>query len=100
MTSVNNHRETGSGLEAVQVRLQLQEIALDEIVRHRNRLGGLTEEPQSAVEALLISIADQISGRLIQRMQQYPTDVRAKYLNLWNLQLAARLNIGDCLIRR
>ena len=100
MTLVNHHRETGNGLELDQVRLHLQEIAIGEIVRHRHRLGPLSEAQQSAVEELLISTADQISSRLIQLIQQYPRDVRAKYLNLWNPRLAVRLNIGDCLIGR
>lgn len=72
-----------------QVRHTLQEIARAEIARHRRRLGKLTAEQQSAIEELLISTADQISGRLIQRLQDYPSDLRAKYLNVWNPQLAA-----------
>ena len=84
VTLDNHQREIGNGLEVDQVRLHLQEIALGEIVRHRHRMGPLTEAQQYAVEALLISTADQISGKLIQRIQRYPTDVRAKYLNLWN----------------
>ena len=89
MSLVNDDCENGNRLEAYHVRLQLQEIALGEIVRHRHRLGSLTEEQQSALEALLISTADQISGRLIQRIQHYPIEVRAKYLNLWKSQSAA-----------
>ena len=85
--SLTDNRETGDILEVDQVRLHLKEIALGEIVRHRHRLGPLTEEQQSAVETLLVSTADQISRRIIQRIQQYPTDVRAKYLNLWSPQL-------------
>jgi glutamyl-tRNA reductase len=87
MSLINDDYEAGNPPEASQVRLQLQEIALNEIVRHRNQLGSLTEEQHSAIEALLISTADQISGRLIQRIQHYPIDVRNKYLNLWRRNL-------------
>jgi hypothetical protein len=87
LASDENDSEQSAGVD--QVRLTLQEIARAEITRHRRRLGQLTAEQQSAVEELLISTADQISGRLIQRLQDYPSDLRAKYLNVWNPQLAA-----------
>ena len=89
MSFADRQSETDNGLDADQVRRNLQEIARAEINRHRSRLGPLTEEQQSAVEELLISTADQISGRLIQRIQEYPTDLRAKYLNVWNPQMVA-----------
>ena len=88
MSLADHQSETNNGLDVDQVRRNLQEIARAEITRHRRRLGPLTEEQQSAVEELLISTADQISGRLIQHIQKYPTDLRAKYLNVWNPQLA------------
>lgn len=87
MSLANRPAEIDNNLDVDQVRRNLQEIARAEISRHRRRLGPLTQEQQSAVEELLISTADQISGRFIQRLQQYPSDRRAKYLNLWNPQL-------------
>jgi hypothetical protein len=89
MSLVNDDYESGNRPETSQVRLQLQEIALNEIVRHRNQLGSLTQEQHSAIEALLISTADQISNRLILRIQHYPIDVRDIYLNLWQSQFVA-----------
>ena len=80
--------ETEKAQDVDQVRRNLHAIALAEITRHRNLLGSLTEEQQSAVAELLISTTDQISGRLIQRIQKYPMDLRVRYLSLWNPQLA------------
>lgn len=88
MSSANQQRETDNDFDE-QVRLLLQRIARSEIVRHRSRLGPLTTEQQSAVEALLISTADQISARLIHRIRASPIDLRAECLNLWNPPLAA-----------
>ena len=89
MSFADYQNETKNGLDVDQVRRNLQEIARAEITRHRRRLGPLTEEQQSAVEELLIATADQISRRLIQRIQKYPTALRAKYLDIWNSQLVA-----------
>lgn len=89
MTPGNCQSANWNALDFDQVRLRLQEIAHAEITRHRHRLGLLTEEQHAALEELLISTADQISGRLIQRLQQYPTEVGVQYLNLWNRQLSA-----------
>ena len=89
MSFVDHQSETDNGLDVDQVRRNLQEIARAEMTRHRRRLGPLTAAQQSAVEELLIATADQISGRLIQRIRRYPTALRAKYLNVWNSQLVA-----------
>ena len=89
MSLADQQNETKNGIDIDQVRRSLQEIARAEITRHRRRLGPLTEEQQSAVEELLISTADQISGRLIQRLQKYPRDLRDQYLSVWSPQLAA-----------
>lgn len=88
MSFADSTGEKNKVLDGDQVRRDLQAIALAEITRHRSILGSLTEEQQSAVEELLISTTDQISGRLIQRIQKYPSDLRNRYLNLWNSQLA------------
>ena len=88
MSLADRRCETDNVADLNQVRSNLQEIARAEITRHRRRLGPLTEEQQSAIEELLISTADQISGRLIQ-FQKYPSELRAQCLNVWNSKLVA-----------
>lgn len=72
MYIAGHHSETDNGYDVDQVRRNLQDIARGEITRHRRRLGPLTEEQLSAIEELLLSTADQISGRFIQHLQKYP----------------------------
>jgi glutamyl-tRNA reductase len=76
--------QTDEGQQLDQVRRCLQEIARAEITRHRRRLGPLTPEQESAVEALLISTVDQISRQVIDGVQSYPEPQRVKYVNVWN----------------
>ena len=89
MSFADHQSGTNNDCDVDQVRRNLQEIARTEITRHRRRLGSLTSEQHSAIEALLISTADQISAELMQRLQKYPSDLRAEYLNVWNPRLAA-----------
>ena len=60
--------EIGPSIGAL--RLKLQDIARSEMIRQRNRLGHLTLEQESAVEALLLSTVNKISHPLIDRMRR------------------------------
>jgi hypothetical protein len=44
---------------------------------------SFTPEQVSAVEALLLATANEISGRVTERIQKYPEEVRSKYLDVW-----------------
>jgi hypothetical protein len=83
--------QADEGQQLDQVRQCLQEIARAEIARHRRRLGPLTPEQESAVEALLVSTADQISRQVIDGVQSYPEHVRVKYVSVWKPLVAARV---------
>jgi glutamyl-tRNA reductase len=52
------------------LRERLQEIARAEMARQRNRLGPLTPEQESAIEALLVSAVNKISHPLLTRMRR------------------------------
>ncbi len=80
--------ETESGREFGEVRLHLHDIARSEIIRHRRRLASLSTEQRSAVEALLISTVDKISGQVINRIQSYPEAVRVKCMSVWDPSIA------------
>ena len=84
----HNRLDQPEGQQLAQVRNCLQQIARAELKRHRRRLGPLTPEQESAVEALLISTADQISRRVIDGVQSYPEHQRVKYVNAWNSLVA------------
>jgi glutamyl-tRNA reductase len=60
--------EIGPSIGAM--RQKFQDIARSEMIRQRNRLGPLTPEQESAVEALLLSTVNKISHPLIDRMRR------------------------------
>jgi glutamyl-tRNA reductase len=60
--------EIGPSIGAL--RQTFQDIARSEMIRQRNRLGPLTPEQESAVEALLLSAVNKISHPLIDRMRR------------------------------
>ncbi len=60
--------EIGPSIGAL--RQKLQDIARSEMIRQRNRLGHLTPEQESAVEALLLSTVNKISHPLIDSMRR------------------------------
>ncbi|MCA1574573.1 MAG: glutamyl-tRNA reductase [Acidobacteria bacterium] len=60
--------EIGPSLGAL--RQKLQDLARSEMIRQRNRLGHLTPEQESAIEALLLSTVNKISHPLIDRMRR------------------------------
>ena len=70
------------------VRDRMEEIARAEIERQRRKMDSFTPEQLSAVEALLVATANEISGRITERMQRYPADLREKYLRVWTAQAA------------
>lgn len=71
------------------VRERMQEIARAEIQRQRRKMVSFTPEQVSAVEALLLATANEISGRVTERIQKYPEEIRSKYLDVWaNVQAA------------
>ena len=89
MVADNIVEETEKGEEFGEVRLHLHEIARSEIIRYRRRLASLSAEQRSAVEALLISTVDKISGQVINRSQSYPEAVRMKCMSVWDPSIAA-----------
>jgi hypothetical protein len=55
------------------VSVRFEAIAREEVARHRKRLDSLTPQQIAAVENLLISAANEISGRLSKLIRDYPT---------------------------
>lgn len=70
------------------IRERMQEIARAEIQRQRRKMNSFTPEQVSAVEALLLATANEISGRIAERIEKYPEEIRSKYLNVWAAQAA------------
>ncbi|HEV7798073.1 MAG TPA: glutamyl-tRNA reductase [Pyrinomonadaceae bacterium] len=52
------------------LRNKLQDIAKEELIRQRNRLGALTAEQESAIQALLVSTVNKISHPLLSHMRR------------------------------
>jgi glutamyl-tRNA reductase len=52
------------------LRNKLQDIARGELTRQRNRLGPLTAEQESAIEALLVSTVNKVSHPLLSHMRR------------------------------
>ncbi|HET9527134.1 MAG TPA: hypothetical protein VFO99_13260, partial [Pyrinomonadaceae bacterium] len=53
------------------LRQKLQEVARTEMVRQRKRLGVLTKEQETAIEALLISTVNKISHPILNQMRRF-----------------------------
>jgi glutamyl-tRNA reductase len=53
------------------LREKLQEVARSEMVRQRKRLGVLTKEQETAIEALLISTVNKISHPILNQMRRF-----------------------------
>jgi hypothetical protein len=83
MIALNPAVEMESTEELVEVQLHLHCIARSELSRHRNRLASLTDEQQSAVETLLMSMVDSISRQVASGTQSYPETVRKKTASVW-----------------
>lgn len=82
----------GSGeIEALlheDIRDRIQEIARAEITRQRRRLSAFSPEQISAVEALLISTANEISSQVSEGIQKYSKVEQARYISVWSVQAA------------
>src|SRR5205085_7274606 len=78
------------GREISAVQDQLQEIARAEMARQRRRLGKLSPEQESAVEALLISALNKISHPVIQQMQRSFEDGHVERVSIWREVFVAR----------
>jgi glutamyl-tRNA reductase len=65
------------------LRRRLQDIARSELVRQRNRLGTLTPEQESAIEAMLISTVNKISHPLMSRMRRSYDASDADSIEAW-----------------
>ena len=53
------------------LREKLQEVARSEMARQRKRLGVLTKEQESAIEALLMSTVNKISHPILNQMRRF-----------------------------
>jgi hypothetical protein len=71
-----------------EIRLEWEEIARAEVTRHRRRLGLLTPEQQSAVESVLISVADHMFETVLQGAANCSGGERLRYLSVWRRQAA------------
>ena len=62
---------------------KLQDIARAELTRQRNRLGPLTVEQETAVEALLVSTVNKISHPLLSHMRRSYESSDAEAIQAW-----------------
>jgi glutamyl-tRNA reductase len=65
------------------LRNKLQDIARAELTRQRNRLGPLTPEQETAVEALLVSTVNKISHPLLSHMRRSYDGSDAETIQAW-----------------
>jgi glutamyl-tRNA reductase len=65
------------------LRNKLQDIARVELTRQRNRLGPLTAEQESAIEALLVSTVNKISHPLLSHMRRSYGASDAEAIQAW-----------------
>jgi glutamyl-tRNA reductase len=65
------------------LRNKLQDIAKVELSRQRNRLGPLTAEQESAIEALLVSTVNKISHPLLSHMRRSYDASDAEAIQAW-----------------
>ena len=65
------------------LRNKLQDIAKVELTRQRNRLGALTAEQETAIEALLVSTVNKISHPLLSHMRRSYGASDAETIQAW-----------------
>ena len=65
------------------LRNKLQDIAKNELSRQRNRLGPLTAEQETAIEALLVSTVNKISHPLLSHMRRSYGASDAETIQAW-----------------
>jgi hypothetical protein len=70
-----------------EIRLEWQAIARAEVLRYRRRLGPLTPEQESAVESVLVCVANQLFEQL--SLESVPLPVRLKCLKTWRRDAVA-----------
>lgn len=84
-----HHRATGDATDFNDIRLEWQAIARSEVTRHRRRLGLLTPEQETAVESVLISVADHMFEMVVEGIESCPGADRFKYLSVWRREAEA-----------
>jgi Glutamyl-tRNAGlu reductase, dimerisation domain len=84
MTEIANE-ETTVELEPVLngLREKWQDIARAELLRHRRRLGVLTPEQESAIEALVFAATEEISVRFYRGVSNFSDREQIGFLSLW-----------------
>ena len=70
-----------------EIRQEWRAIARSEVSRHRRKLGLLSPQQESAVESVLVDIADQLFGQLF--LERVPQPLRRKCLNVWRRNAVA-----------
>lgn len=65
------------------LRQTLQEIARVELLRQRSKLGQLTPEQETAIEALLMSTVNKISHPVLSQMRQSPQESDTEDVQAW-----------------
>ena len=70
-----------------EIRREWQMIARSEVSRCRRKLGLLSLQQQSAVESVLVDVADQLFGQLL--FERVPQPLRRKCLNVWRHRAVA-----------
>jgi glutamyl-tRNA reductase len=70
------------------VRDRIQQIARAEITRQRKRLNAFSPDQISAVEAVLISTVNEISGQVTQRIRKYSEEEQIRFVSVWSAQAA------------
>ena len=70
-----------------EVRLEWRAIARSEVSRHRRKLGLLSPQQESAVESVLVDVADQLFRQLF--LERVPQPLRRKCLNVWRRNAVA-----------
>lgn len=81
--------ETDEATTVDDIRLEWEEIARNEVTRHRRRLSLLTPEQQSAVESVLLSVTDHMFELVVAGAESCPRVDRHKYFSVWRREEAA-----------
>jgi glutamyl-tRNA reductase len=76
-------RELDLGQEISEMKRNLEKIAQAELARQRRRLGELSPEQESAIEALLISTVNKISHPVIQQMRRSFESGESDLASIW-----------------
>jgi glutamyl-tRNA reductase len=77
------------------LRQKLQEIARDELIRQRQRLGELTPEQERAIEALLLATVNKISHPIIRRLKNSYDAGESEDVQTWRDIFGLETGDGD-----